>query len=94
MNSDGTDQVNITNNPADDRDPAWSTLSVGTSLTSLPSEESHETPFPSESPVEGPLPSQGISSGLIMSILVLLAAVLAFFSCRKIMPKNKEKEED
>jgi dipeptidyl aminopeptidase/acylaminoacyl peptidase len=90
MNSDGTDQVNITNNPVDDRDPAWSTLSIGTSLISSSSEESHETSLPSESPLGGALSTREILPGLIMSFLVLLIAVLVFFSYRKIMSRSRE----
>jgi Tol biopolymer transport system component len=94
MDSDGTDQVNMTNNPVDDRDPAWSTLSVSTSLTSPSSQGPQETSHFSESPVESPLPAREISSGLVLSVLTLLVAVLAFFSYRKITSRNREKVED
>jgi hypothetical protein len=63
-------------------------------LTSPSSEGPYETSHPSQSPVESPLPSEEIPSGLVMSLLILLVAVLALFSHRKIMSRNREKEED
>ncbi|MBU7017297.1 MAG: PD40 domain-containing protein [Theionarchaea archaeon] len=44
MNADGTDQVNITNNPADDRDPDWCCQSC--QLTELTQPEGGPHTFP------------------------------------------------
>jgi hypothetical protein len=78
MNADGTNQVNITNNPADDRDPDWCCQSCQ-SAGSTQLEKGPHTP----------LSLEGFPPWGLVILVSSLMMILIVFLCRTTMLRKK-----
>lgn len=79
MNADGTDQVNLTNNPADDSDPDWCCRTFQPTESIQPGSTSHAPPSP----------ERLLSQWVLVIFIIALVAIVAIFVGRKIIVKGE-----
>jgi hypothetical protein len=79
MNADGTNQVNLTNNPTDDRDPDWCCKSFQPTKPIEPGKDDQTLPSP-----ERPFSQWGLVI-FIISLMVIVATLIG----RKILSRRK-----